>query len=76
MKRLNGLLDEEMLRCGVRGVFVEAVTNHLFTQKVVSGQGFRDCGLTLGSAPQSQHFKGIQLGAVAQRGAGRLRSST
>jgi anti-sigma regulatory factor (Ser/Thr protein kinase) len=68
MKRLNGLLEDDCRNSGVAGMFVEAVTNHLFTQKVVAGQGFRDCGLTIGSAPESQHFKGIDPGAVAQRG--------
>lgn len=68
LKRMTALLDEEMRRVGARGVFVEAVTNHLFTQRVVSGIGFRDCGVTLGAAPISQHFKGIQAGPVAQRG--------
>jgi anti-sigma regulatory factor (Ser/Thr protein kinase)/GNAT superfamily N-acetyltransferase len=68
MKRMTALLDEEMRRVGARGVFSEAVTNHLFTQKVLSSVGFRDCGLTLGSAPVSQHFKGFQAGTVAQRG--------
>jgi anti-sigma regulatory factor (Ser/Thr protein kinase)/GNAT superfamily N-acetyltransferase len=68
MKRMTVLLDDEMRREGTRGVFSEAVTNHLFTQKVLSGMGFRDCGLTLGSAPVSQHFKGIEAGPVAQRG--------
>ena len=68
LKRMTAPLDEEMRRVGARGVFVEAVTNHLFTQKVVSGIGFRDCGLTLGAAPISQHFKGIEAGPIAQRG--------
>jgi hypothetical protein len=49
-------------------VFAEAVTNHLFTQRVLSSIGFRDSGLTLGSAPVSQHFRGIEASPVAQRG--------
>ena len=68
LKRMTGPLDEEMRRVGARGVFVEPVTNHLFTQRVVSGIGFKDCAITLGSAPVSQYFKGIQSGPVAQRG--------
>lgn len=68
MKRMTVLLDDEMRRVGTRGVFAEAVTNHLFTQRVLAGMGMRDCGMTLGSAPVTQHFKAIAAGSVAQRG--------
>jgi serine/threonine-protein kinase RsbW len=68
LKRMVGPLDEEMRRVGTRGVFVEPVTNHLLTQRVVSGIGFRDCAVTLGAAPASQYFKGFQTGPILQRG--------
>jgi serine/threonine-protein kinase RsbW len=41
------------------GVYANAVTNHLFTQKAMVKYGINDCGVFLGASPGTWVFKGI-----------------
>ena len=41
------------------GVYVNSVTNHLFTQKVVVKYGINDCGVYLAASPGTWVFRGI-----------------
>jgi hypothetical protein len=53
MEALRGLLEEQAHRLGLTGLFGQAVTNHVFTQKVWERFGLRVCGLSLGALPRS-----------------------
>ena len=53
MEALRGLLEEEAHRLGLMGLFGQAVTNHLFTQRVWERFDVRVCGLSLGASPRS-----------------------
>jgi anti-sigma regulatory factor (Ser/Thr protein kinase) len=48
------------------GIYTYAVTNHLFTQKIMVRMGVKDCGIILASSPATWQFKGI-VGESAQR---------
>jgi serine/threonine-protein kinase RsbW len=41
------------------GIYAYAVTNHVFTQKVMLKYGFHDCGILLATSPATWVFKGI-----------------
>ncbi len=41
------------------GIYVNSVTNHVFTQKVVVKYGVNDCGIYLAASPGTWVFKGI-----------------
>src|SRR5262245_56967385 len=55
MEAMHGLLEGEALRLGLTGVFGQAVTNHVFTQKVHERFGLVPRGLSLGALPRSFH---------------------
>lgn len=44
---------------GLTGMFMGAVTNHSFSQRVAERFGFHNCGLRLGYAPATVSFRGI-----------------
>lgn len=48
------------------GIYTYAVTNHLYTQKIMVRMGVKDCGIILASSPATWKFKGI-AGESAQR---------
>jgi serine/threonine-protein kinase RsbW len=48
------------------GIYTYAVTNHVYTQKIMVRMGVRDCGICLASSPATWQFKGIS-GESAQR---------
>jgi serine/threonine-protein kinase RsbW len=48
------------------GIYTYAVTNHVYTQKIMVRMGVRDCGICLASSPETWQFKGI-AGESAQR---------
>ncbi|KQC13119.1 MAG: hypothetical protein APR63_01260 [Desulfuromonas sp. SDB] len=51
---------------GLHGLFVQAVTNHLYSQKSSHRFGTRDCAVQLGYCPADMEFKKIE-GASDQR---------
>ena len=53
MEALRGLLEEEAHRLGLIGLFGQAVTNHVFTQKLMERSGLGVCGLSLAALPRS-----------------------
>jgi serine/threonine-protein kinase RsbW len=53
MEALRGLLEEQAHRLELTGLFGQAVTNHVFTQKVWERFDLQVCGLSLGAAPRS-----------------------
>lgn len=55
MEALRELLEAEAHRLELTGLFGQAVTNHIFTQKVWERFGLRACGLSLGATPRSFH---------------------
>jgi len=61
MEALRGLLEEQAHRLGLTGLFGQAVTNHVFTQKVWERFGLRVCGLSLGALPRSMENLGQRL---------------
>jgi serine/threonine-protein kinase RsbW len=60
---LFGTLTREMIRLaeeqGMHGVHVNAVTTHTISQKMAASQGFRVCGLMLGTTHADVNFKGL-----------------
>jgi len=57
--KLTEFVIQEGRSRGLTGVFVSAVTNHTFSQKVGERLGFYNCGIKLAYAPSSVSFKGI-----------------
>ena len=55
MEALRGLLEEEAHRLGLTGLFGQAVTNHVVTQKLMERFGLGVCGLSLAALPRSVH---------------------
>ena len=66
MSRMATLLDQEVLRAGIRRMVGHTVTSHGASQVSVHRAGYRDCGLVLGSIPDTLTFTKM-TGAVAQR---------
>jgi serine/threonine-protein kinase RsbW len=59
MTRLAGTLFGMEKKYPLAGLYVNSVTNHLFTQKVIVKYGINDCGIYLAASPGSWVFKGI-----------------
>lgn len=57
--RLTGTLFSMEKKYPLVGVYANAVTNHLFSQKVIVKYGINDCGIYLASSPGTWVFKGI-----------------
>ncbi len=57
--KLTEFIIQEGKSLGLTGVFVSAVTNHTFSQRVGERLGFYNCGMKLAYAPSSVSFKGI-----------------
>lgn len=60
LAKLTEFVIREGRARGLTGVFVSAVTNHTFSQKVGERIGFQNCGIKLAYAPSSVSFKGIR----------------
>ena len=58
--KLTEYLIEEGKSRGMTGVFLGAVTNHMFSQRVGERLGFHNCGLKLAYGPSTVSFKGIR----------------
>jgi serine/threonine-protein kinase RsbW len=56
---LTQFLIKEGRTRGLVGMYVRAVTNHTFSQRVAERLGFKSCGMILGYAPQNVTFRGI-----------------
>jgi anti-sigma regulatory factor (Ser/Thr protein kinase) len=67
MERMRALLEEEGRAAGLVGVFGEATTNHVFSQRSDETVGCRVCGIVFGEWPASVTFKQIQPGLQPQR---------
>ena len=52
------LIEQAILR-GLKGFFVQAVANHIFSQREANRTGMRDCSILLGYCPASMKFKKI-----------------
>jgi hypothetical protein len=52
---MRALLEEEANRLGLVGVFGQAVTNLVFSQKIQERFGLKPCGVSLGAGPRSLH---------------------
>ena len=59
MTRLTDQLFSMEKKYPLTGVYVNSVTNHLFTQKVVVKYGINDCGVYLAASPGTWVFRGI-----------------
>jgi anti-sigma regulatory factor (Ser/Thr protein kinase) len=59
MKRMTAFLEEEACSKRLQGIYVEAVTSHTFTQRVIEKYGYRECAIFLGLLPRSIRFKKI-----------------
>ena len=59
MTRLCDFLFSPPRNDGLIGIYAYAVTNHVFTQKVMLKHGFNDCGLLLATSPATWKFKGM-----------------
>jgi serine/threonine-protein kinase RsbW len=59
MNRLCDYLFTTPKTVPLKGLYAYAVTNHVFTQKVMVKYGFGDCGLEVGTSPATWIFKGI-----------------
>lgn len=66
MGKMVAFLDEEAIRAGIRRMMGHPVTSHTATQIITERQGWKICGLALGSMPDTLDFKNI-TGVVAQR---------
>lgn len=59
MKRLCDFLYNVPKQHRLCGIYTYAVTNHVFTQRVMVGMGINDCGIQLATSPATWKFKGI-----------------
>jgi len=67
MERMRAFLEDEGRRLGLRGIYGQPVTTHVFSQRVNESFGSRVCAVSLGLAPRSVSFKGIQTEPLPQR---------
>jgi anti-sigma regulatory factor (Ser/Thr protein kinase)/RimJ/RimL family protein N-acetyltransferase len=67
LKRMTALLDEEAFSRSLQGIYVQAVTSHTFSQRVIEQLGYRECALFLGLLPASIRFKKIRADSLSQR---------
>jgi hypothetical protein len=55
MEAMRDLLEHEAAALSLTGLFGQAVTNHVFTQKVHERFGLAPCAVSLGAGPKSFH---------------------
>lgn len=67
LKDLTQRLIEHASSLGLSGLFVEAVTNHLYSQKSAVRNGFKSCAILLGFLPEGMQFKNME-NRTPQRG--------
>ena len=59
LSRMTDLLFTMEKRYPLAGIYINSVTNHLFTQKVAQKYACNDCGIYLAASPGTWIFKGI-----------------
>ncbi len=59
LTRLSDMLFNMEKKYPLTGVYANAVTNHLFTQKVMVKYAINDCGVYLAASPGTWVFRGI-----------------
>ena len=64
--RMTALL-EEIGSKSLRGIYVQAVTSHTFSQRVIKNLGYKECALWMGLLPSSLFFKKIESNPLIQR---------
>jgi anti-sigma regulatory factor (Ser/Thr protein kinase)/RimJ/RimL family protein N-acetyltransferase len=67
LKRMTALLEEEACCRSLQGIYVQAVTSHTFSQRVIEQLGYRECALFMGLLPRSMIFKKIRADSLSQR---------
>jgi serine/threonine-protein kinase RsbW len=67
LKRMTALLEEEAASRSLQGIYVQAVTSHTFSQRVIEQMGYRECAIFLGLLPASISFKKIRADSLIQR---------
>lgn len=65
--KMSVLLAGEAARAGLKGLYSEPATTHVFSQRPLEQMGFRFCGVTLGCIPRSRFYKQIQTELTAER---------
>ncbi len=59
LTRMTDLLFSMEKKYPLSGIYINSVTNHIFTQKVAQKYGVNDCGVYLAASPGTWVFKGI-----------------
>jgi anti-sigma regulatory factor (Ser/Thr protein kinase) len=67
LKRMTAFLEDEALSMNLKGIYVQAVTSHTFSQRVIEGLSYRECAIFLGLLPASIRFKKIKAESLSQR---------
>jgi anti-sigma regulatory factor (Ser/Thr protein kinase) len=67
VQHMGSFLEDEAHRLELLGIFAQPVTTHVFSQRAAEHFGYRVCGLSLGTAPRSVHFRKIQTEPLPQR---------
>lgn len=67
MERMREQIEAEAGRLGLLGIYGNAVTTHVYSQRADETFGCHACGATLGLLPRSVTFKGIRSEPLAQR---------
>lgn len=62
LNRLTEFLFDVAIERDFDGVYAYAVTNHVYSQKSVHKYGLNDCGMLVGTSPETWIFKGIPEG--------------
>lgn len=67
LKRMTDELLTVARDRGLKGLYVESVTNHVLSQKSANRDGFRDCAFCFGALPEDFTMK-MDGGTLSQRG--------
>jgi len=67
LERMTARLEEEACFRNLKGIYVQAVTSHTFSQRVIEHLGYRECSLFLGLLPRSIRFRKIKSHPLTQR---------
>jgi len=67
LQRMTSLLEKESCFKNLKGIYVQAVTSHTFSQRVIENLGYKECALFLGLLPRSIRFKKIRSAPLSQR---------
>lgn len=60
-------LAREAALAGLKGIYSEPATTHVFSQRPLEHMGFVFCGVTLGCIPRTRFYKQIQTEAASER---------